>query len=460
MLKYLFHRLLWMIPTLFGVTLLVFALMAAAPGGLSPAQLVEGGQLDPEAKKALLDYYNLRYGLDQPWYWQYLRWLNNLSPVGFAVGDSGQWQFVGLKAPDLGESFRYGRSVGELMAERVPITVLLNVLSLPLVYLLAISIGVQAAQATGGGFDLWSSRVLLALWSMPNMLVGVLMIGFFTSIQHWKWFPTAGLGGDEHAPFLPHWTETSGALLSVMACVVGIACVLFLAYRASLGARRGVCLLLGAGVIYALIQASSELAQWPPVNQSVAVIVLGGLLGHCLAILPFAALRLVVYLAFSMPLVFSLLAYGMPGAFTPGWLLDRLWHLFLPVLCLSYGGVAFLAKLVRSSVLSQMKADYVRTALAKGLGREQILWRHVFRNSLLPLITVSAALLPALMAGSVVVESLFSIDGMGRLAVEAVKGRDKELVLGITLVSSLLTLIGYWLADLCYVLADPRVRYD
>jgi peptide/nickel transport system permease protein len=143
-----------------------------------------------------------------------------------------------------------------------------------------------------------------------------------------------------------------------------------------------------------------------------------------------------------------------------GFLLDRLWHLVLPVICLSYGGFAFLAKLTRSAVLENLQSDFARTARAKGAPENIVLWRHVFRNSLLPLITVSAALLPGLLAGSVIVESIFSIDGMGKLAVEAVQTRDRELVLSITFVSGLLTLLSYLIADLCYAFADPRVSYE
>jgi peptide/nickel transport system permease protein len=132
----------------------------------------------------------------------------------------------------------------------------------------------------------------------------------------------------------------------------------------------------------------------------------------------------------------------------------------LPVIALSYGGLAFLAKLTRSSLLENLAADYARTARAKGVDEESVLWRHVFRNSLLPLITVSATLLPSLLAGSVIVESIFSIDGMGKLAVEAVQTRDRELVLSVTLISGLLTLVGYLLADIAYAIVDPRVSYD
>ena len=111
-------------------------------------------------------------------------------------------------------------------------------------------------------------------------------------------------------------------------------------------------------------------------------------------------------------------------------------------------------------MLENLLADYARTARAKGVNERDVLWKHVFRNSLLPLITVFASLLPGLLAGSVIVESIFSIDGMGKLAVDAVKGRDRELVLSITLISGFLTLMGYLLADLLYAIADPRVSYD
>ena len=151
--------------------------------------------------------------------------------------------------------------------------------------------------------------------------------------------------------------------------------------------------------------------------------------------------------------------WGHEG-FVRGFMFDRLWHLALPVICLSYGGFAFLSRLTRSAMLENLQADYARTARAKGVDESTVLWTHVFRNSLLPLITVSASLLPGLLGGSVIVESIFSIDGMGKLVVEAVKGRDRELVLSITMISGMLTLLGYLVADLMYAIADPRVSYD
>jgi ABC-type dipeptide/oligopeptide/nickel transport system permease component len=151
---------------------------------------------------------------------------------------------------------------------------------------------------------------------------------------------------------------------------------------------------------------------------------------------------------------------SLEAGFVRGYLLDNFWHLTLPILCLSYGGFAALAKLTRTAVLENLNSDYARTARAKGVAEKVVLWHHVFRNSLLPLITASAGLLPALMAGSLIVEQIFSIEGMGQLAIEAVKSRDRELVLSITYVSGFLTLIGYLLADFLYTLVDPRVSYE
>ena len=116
----------------------------------------------------------------------------------------------------------------------------------------------------------------------------------------------------------------------------------------------------------------------------------------------------------------------LSGGFVRGFLFDRIWHLVLPVLCLTFGGFAFLAKLSRSSILENLAADYARTARAKGATDEIVLWRHVFRNSLIPLITVAASLLPGLLAGSVIVESLFSIEGMGKLAVSTLYSLNRQ----------------------------------
>jgi len=183
-----------MIPTLLGITIIVFSVMAAAPGGISAQGLIQGQDLKPAQKKALMDYYNKRYGLDDPAPVQYLRWLNNVSPIGFTFDDNHKIKsFSFTKGSDLGDSFNYGRSVASLIKERLPITLLLNVITIPLIYIIAIIIGIKAAADRGGSFDVGSNVLMLGMWSVPSMLIGVLLIGFFANIQHWQWFPTSGL---------------------------------------------------------------------------------------------------------------------------------------------------------------------------------------------------------------------------------------------------------------------------
>ena len=460
MLTYLLRRVLLMVPTLFGITVIVFAVMAAAPGGISANTLVDGTNLEPEARKALEDYYNRLYGLDQPAPVQYLRWLNNISPVGFereADGTLGAFSFT--KGPDLGTSFRYGRPVTDLLAERLPITILLNLLSIPLIYAVSIAIGVQAARSRGGRFDVASNVVLLGLWSVPTMLAGVLFIGFLASEQHWRWFPTGGLVRREAVDqtFLPWFASGTGVLLMLACTALVTALLVWAAARAPQRARR-----IGGGVLGAVLGwvMAADVAGFMPGVLHLMLAACGAALLGALAGIQGTALRIALAGGVGLMLGIGIARAAGAEVVQAGYLFDRAWHLILPVVTLSYGGLAFLAKLTRASLLENLAADYARTARAKGVDEETVLWRHVFRNSLLPLITVSATLLPSLLAGSVIVESLFSIDGMGKLAVEAVQTRDRELVLSVTLISGLLTLAGYLLADLAYAIADPRVSYD
>jgi ABC-type dipeptide/oligopeptide/nickel transport system permease component len=457
---YILRRLLLMIPTLLGITIVVFVVMAASPGGISAQTLIEGQNLEPQAKKALEDYYNKLYGLNDPAPVQYLRWLNNVSPIGFTFDKENHIKgFSFTKGSDLGTSFRYGRPVLELLKERVPITLLLNLIAIPIAYVIAIAVGVHAATERGKSFDVGSSITLLGLWSIPTMLAGVLMIGFFASDQYWRWFPAAGLSEREalDMPFMPHWLSLSDAVTVLACAIIGVVLLVLISRRAPKTVRTGVLAVLGA--VMGTLMAHGlpgETSYWA---YGVFALVLGALFGS-VGITEFAGFRTGVMglLGFFLGIIAA--GHFVHGEFVRGFLVDRLWHLALPVICLAYNGFAFLAKLTRTSVLENLLADYARTARAKGVPEKQVLWRHVFRNSLLPLITVAASLLPGLLSGSVIVENIFSIDGMGKLAVEAVKARDRELVLSITLISGMLTLVGYLIADICYAIADPRVSYE
>jgi ABC-type dipeptide/oligopeptide/nickel transport system permease component len=148
------------------------------------------------------------------------------------------------------------------------------------------------------------------------------------------------------------------------------------------------------------------------------------------------------------------------STFSAGYLLDTLWHLALPVACLVYTGFAVLAKQTRAAMLDNFNQDYVRTAKAKGVPSRVVLMRHVFRNSLLPLITMFVTIFPAMLAGSVIVEKIFSIPGMGSLILEAINLRDRELILANTFMIAVVNLLALLLADILYAFADPRISYD
>ena len=189
------RRLLLMVPTLLGMTLVVFFVMALSPGGIGASLLTSESGMRPEERKALLDYYNTRYGLNKPLPVQYLRWLNKVSPVGIKPAGDGwprNWH-VGVKVPDLGESFARQRPVLSLIKEALPITLLLNAISIPLAYSISILIGIKAARHRGKLLDVGSGTVLLGLWSVPTIWAGVLCIGFLASRDYLKLFPTNGL---------------------------------------------------------------------------------------------------------------------------------------------------------------------------------------------------------------------------------------------------------------------------
>jgi len=142
------------------------------------------------------------------------------------------------------------------------------------------------------------------------------------------------------------------------------------------------------------------------------------------------------------------------------WLLDRVWHLALPVACMTYGSLAFLSRFAKSGMLEVIRQDYITTARAKGLSEKTVIFKHAFRNSLIPLVTLAALLVPAMLGGSIIIETIFGIPGMGQLSFEAILSRDYPLIMGITTIMAVLTLIGLLLSDVLYVLIDPRISFE
>lgn len=143
-----------------------------------------------------------------------------------------------------------------------------------------------------------------------------------------------------------------------------------------------------------------------------------------------------------------------------GKLLDLCWHLVLPVTCLAYAALASISRYMRSGMLEVVRQDYIRTARAKGLPERVVLFKHALRNSILPVVTLLGLMLPHLIGGSVIVERIFGIHGMGLLAFEAIFHRDYPMVMGITTLVAIFTMVSMLLADLAYALVDPRIRLE
>ncbi len=139
---------------------------------------------------------------------------------------------------------------------------------------------------------------------------------------------------------------------------------------------------------------------------------------------------------------------------------DTAWHLVLPVFCMTYGSLAVLSRYMRTAMLEVIRQDYITTARAKGLSENVVIFKHALRNSLIPIITLLAQILPATIGGSIIIETIFSIPGMGKLVFEAILARDYPVIMGELTIVAFLTLLGILVADILYSVVDPRIAYD
>ncbi len=197
--------------------------------------------------------------------------------------------------------------------------------------------------------------------------------------------------------------------------------------------------------------------------------------------LPDRILTVVLFMLYSLPSFFvgvfllNLLTRGSPYQVFPTtgfesldtlhmtglqYLWDVVQHIFLPIVCLSYAGLAVLSRYARTGLLDVIRSDYIRTARAKGLPEWIVIVKHAARNGMIPILTLLATLLPTLIGGSVVIEVIFGIPGMGLLVIESISVRDYNVVMAVLLISSVLTLVGMLLSDLSYALVDPRITFD
>lgn len=319
---FLVKRIALMIPTLIGITIISFAVMKMAPG--DPTSLMT--DLNPNMNEEAVKRIRAHYGLDQPWHVQYFKWLRNMMVLDFGRSF----------APD-------NRPVINKIAERIPITLLINILSMALIFSVAIPLGVMSAVKQDSLFDRISSLFVFVGFAIPTFwLALLLMILFGVKLD---WLPISG---------------------------------------------------------------------------------------------------------------FRSLNYSQLSSI--GQVMDIGKHLILPIFVSAFGGLAGMSRYMRSNMLEVIRQDYITTARAKGLDERTVIFKHAFRNALLPVITLLGLSVPGLIGGSVIFETIFAIPGMGQLFYQSVMMRDYPTIMGILVIGAALTLFGNLLADLLYSWADPRIR--
>ncbi|MBI4459135.1 MAG: ABC transporter permease [Acidobacteria bacterium] len=353
---YILKRLLLMIPTLLGITVITFAIIRLAPG--DPAALrigtaAQGMIGEQQLAQAIIEKTRREFGLDERLPSQYELWIRRIirsERVTDWISRMTAQYFIWLKkiiTLDFGRSYKDNRLVLERIVERLPITLQLNIISIFLIYLIAIPLGIFSSTHQYTFSDKATTVVLFILYSLPSFWVATILILFLSGGDYLHLFPLTGIS--------------------------------------SLGAE--------------------EMSFFP-------------------------------------------------------WLMDRLWHLVLPVACLTYGGLAFVSRQMRAGMLEVIRQDYIRTARAKGLSEKVVVYRHALRNSVIPIVTLLGFLLPELLGGSVIIESIFTIPGMGQLGFEAILSRDYPVVMAISTIAALLTLVGLLVSDLAYALVNPTISLE
>jgi len=344
MLSYIVKRLLLMVPTLFGVLLVTFAVIQFVPGGPVEQMVsqLQGRDSGGEGAAASGAGYRGRQGVDAKRIEEIrqLYGFDKPAPERFV-------QMLGQFARfDLGSSFFYPKTVWQLVREKLPVSISLGLWTFLLSYLVSIPLGIAKAVRAGTRFDTWTSLLVLVGYAIPGFVLGVaLLVVFGGQLQ---WFPLRGL--------------TSG--------------------------------------------------NWETLSWGAKVT-------------------------------------------------DYLWHITLPVTASVLGAFAVTTILTKNAFLEEIGKQYVLTARAKGLSEGRVLWKHVLRNALIPLVTgFPAAFVGAFFTGSLLIETLFSLDGLGLLSYESVMRRDYPVVLGTLYLFTLIGLFTKLISDLCYLWVDPRVKFE
>ncbi len=321
MLKYIIKKLFELIPTFIGITFIIFLIIHLAPGNPINAT----GGFNPNVSYESLKNMEKIYHLNEPIYIQYLDWLK---------------AFLKL---NLGFSLVDGMSVAKKISERLPITLLINIITLILSLAISIPIGVISATKKDSFIDKFFTFFVFSGYAMPSFWLALLLILLFSVKLH---------------------------------------------------------------------------------------------------ILPISGLH-----SFNVK----------PGSIYYYW--DMAKHLAIPIFIGVFGSLAGFARYVRSGMIDVLDKDFIKLMYLRKIDKKTILYKHALKNALLPLVTIMGLSIPSLIGGSVIIESIFAIPGMGQLFYYSAMARDYPTVMGILAISSLLTLLGNLLADITYAIVDPRIRY-
>jgi microcin C transport system permease protein len=394
--SYIIRRLLFMIPTLFGIMLVSFVVVQFAPGGpverviaqltgsdTSATSRISGSQsgdftgrgnlqgssqfdavnskyrgaqgLDPEFIKSL----EKQFGFDKPAHERFFIML---------------WNFVTF---DFGKSYFRDVSVLQLVKEKLPVSMSLGIWMTLLSYLISIPLGIRKAVSDGSNFDVWTSTVITIGYSIPGFLFAILLIVLFAGGSFWNVFPLRGLLSD----------NVDGWLCAPLTWVGVHLDTFLIPFRVN-----------------------------PRFD-----------LGTCTAtVIP-----------------------------------DYFWHLTLPLFAMALGAFATTTMLTKNSFLDEIGKQYVTTARAKGCSSRQVLYGHVFRNAMLIVIgTFPGAFIHAFFTGALLIETIFSLDGLGLLSFESVLNRDYAVVFATLYIFALLGLAVNLVGDLTYMLVDPRIDFE
>lgn len=340
MAKYVLNRILWMIPTLFGITIVCFAIINLAPGSpleqklsqmrLGGAASSAGGTGNAGAvSQEVIDALKKQYGFDKPVHMRYLIWLKNLATF------------------DFGESYSYQMPVSEVVIDKLGVSIQFGFASLILIYLISIPLGIAKAVRDGSHFDMATSVTLMVLYSVPPLIVGILLRVYFSGQTFLDIFPLGELYSDNYF----------------------------------------------------------DLSFW-------------------------------------------------------GKVVDRAHHFVLPLVCYVVNSFTILTFLMKNSLMEEIRLDYIRTARAKGLDEHRIIYRHALRNALIPILTGLGSFLTVFFAGSIIIEQVFNIDGMGLLGYKSLLSRDYNVIMALIFLQSVLSMIGRLISDITYVMVDPRIDFQ